>query len=124
MKLMVLFFVAAMGLMARDPMRVAWERAPEVFAGKVVAVQLSSGARVKGQWVSAASGDIQNCRRETSDARQALKGFIHTRRVPRSVFGSVNGASVEESREWYWESWLHMRLSLDWGRRLEESTRL
>jgi hypothetical protein len=69
MREMILFFLAVVGLMARDPLTVARDRAPQVFAGKVVAVQLTSDARVRRRWVSAAPGTVGIAVKKTSDQR-------------------------------------------------------
>lgn len=36
---------------AAEPLRVAWNRTPEAFAGKSVTVQLASGTKIRGTWI-------------------------------------------------------------------------
>jgi hypothetical protein len=87
MRIICLVLAIAVSLDAQPPPeRVAWNRTTESFAGKFVVVELTSGTRAGGTWVSVNSNTFSMNVEQTSNKREVGKGL---RSMPRSAIVKV-----------------------------------
>ena len=79
MRAMVLFLAVVTSVKAE--LQVAWNRTPEMFAGKYVVLRLTNGTRVEGNWASVTSSSFTMKVEKTSDKRKVQRGL---QTMPRS----------------------------------------
>lgn len=85
------------------PERIAWNRTPEVLAGRLVIVKLTDGTRIAGSWVSVTPSTFTLSVEKTSDKREVRKGLqtlpkssiaearARKRRVRGCIIGTLSG---------------------------------
>lgn len=87
MRTITLFTVCLLALRAEaEPVRIAWSHTPEVLKDKCVLVQLTTGTKIEGRWISV-TADTFTMQVEKSSARNVIgKG---TQTLPRSSIAAM-----------------------------------